>query len=306
MFMKAIRIDEPCHEKWNEMTPTDRGAFCQKCAIDVYDFSKMNLNEVKLVLKESAGQHMCGKFENKQLESLNHEFEVWKLNQPKSFQSRFVFALLLVFGLTLFSCEEEDLMQIAKLNSIELKSSLAEPDKTLADKIFWAQDAIIVNEMMQLETIEEVEQIECIKMGELAYPEDYQPEVVEQQWLGMVAGGPMIDKSYYEYLDQTIQIDSATTLPEDVVTVYNPFETKLFPNPTNGVADFSIYVNQPAQFRIEIYSITGQKINELHNGELSEGRHNFDINLSIYTTGTYLIKIWSEQQEETIKLMKVE
>jgi hypothetical protein len=303
MFMKAIRIDEPCHEKWNEMTPTDRGAFCQKCAIDVYDFSKMDLNQVKLVLKESAGQHMCGKFESKQLDSLNHEFEMWKLNQPKSFQSRFVFALLLVFGLTLFSCEEEDLAQIAKLNSIELKSSLAEPDKTLANKIFWSQDSIIVNEMMQLENIEPVE---CIKMGELAYPEDNQPEMVPQQWLGAVAGGPMIDRSYYEYLDQTIQPDSATALPQPLISVYNPFETKLFPNPTNGPSNFSIFVNEPAQFQIEVYSISGQKINELHKGELSEGRHQFDIDLSNYNTGTYLIKVWSEKQEETIKLIKVE
>lgn len=304
MSMKAIRIDEPCHEKWNEMTPTDRGAFCQKCAIDVYDFSKMNLNQIKLVLKESAGQHMCGKFESKQLDSLNHEFEVWKMNQPKSFQSRFVFALLLVFGLTLFSCEEEDLIQIAKLNSIELKSSLAEPDKAVADKLFWSQDAIIANEMILLE---KVEPLECIKMGELAYPEDYETQVVQQpQWLGMVAGGPMIQGSYYEYLEETIDSDSATTLPEEVVNVYNPFETKLFPNPTNGPANFSIYVNEPAQFQIEVYSITGQKINELHQGELIEGRHQFDIDLTNYTTGTYLIKIWSEKQEETLKLMKVD
>ncbi len=301
--MKAIRIDEPCHEKWNEMTPTDRGAFCQKCEVDVYDFSKMNLNQIKLVLKDNAGQHMCGKFENKQLESLNHEFEVWKMNQPKSFQSRFVFALLLVFGLTLFSCEEEDLVQLSKLNAIELKSSLAEPDRTLADKIFWSQDSIIAAEMLQLETLEPHE---FIKMGELAYPENYETQVIEYHSLGMVAGGPMIDGNYYEYLNETIQPDSSTTLPEPVITVYNPFETKLFPNPTNGPSNFSIYVNNPAQFKIEIYSISGQKINELHNGELSEGRHQFDIDLSNYSTGTYLIKIWSEKQEETLKLMKAD
>jgi flagellar hook assembly protein FlgD len=88
--------------------------------------------------------------------------------------------------------------------------------------------------------------------------------------------------------------------------VYNPFETKLFPNPTNGPSNFSIFVNEPAQFQIEIYSISGQKINELHKGELSEGRHQFDIDLSNYNTGTYLIKVWSEKQEETIKLIKVE
>lgn len=304
--MKAIRIDEPCNESWNEMNPTERGAFCRKCSVDVYDFSKMNLNQIKLTLKENAGQHMCGKFESRQLDILNHEFEVWKLNQPKSFQSRFVFALLLVFGLTLFSCEEEDLVQISKLNAIELKSSLTEPDTLIADQLFWSQDSIIVSEMIP--DIEPVEPVECVKMGELATYTDMDTDIDgdRQNWLGQVAGGPMIDQTYYDYLDQTIEPDSSTKLPEKVINVYNPFETKLFPNPTSDQSNFSIYVNEPAQFQIDIYSITGQKINELHKGELSEGRHQFDIDLSNYTSGTYLIKVWSDQQEETIKVMKVE
>lgn len=143
-------------------------------------------------------------------------------------------------------------------------------------------------------------------MGELAYPEDHETQVFQQEWLGMVAGGPMIQESYYNYLEETIDSDSATALPDEVTSVYNPFETKLFPNPTNGPSNFSIYVNESAQFQIEIYSISGQKISTLHKGELSEGRHPFEIDFTNYANGTYLIKVWSEKQEETLKLIKVD
>lgn len=304
--MKALRIDEPCHENWNQMNATDRGAFCQKCSIDVYDFSKMNLNQIKVVLKESAGQHICGRFDSKQLDLLNHEFEVWKLNQPKSFQSRFVFALLLVFGLTLFSCSEEDLNQIAKLNAIELKSSLSEPDKTLADKIFWAQDAIIVNEMIPLE----IENVEILRMGEMSYSIHEEDQMIENRidYLGQVAvaGGPMIDRSYMEYLIETVDTSQETTLPTPVISVYNPFETKLYPNPTADQSTVSLYINERAQFQIDVYSITGQKVQELYAGDLTEGTHQFTLDLADFKPGTYLVKVWSEKQEETLKVMKVE
>ncbi|EDM43528.1 hypothetical protein SCB49_00725 [unidentified eubacterium SCB49] len=39
---KAIKISipEPCHEDWNKMTTTERGAFCKVCTKEVIDFTK--------------------------------------------------------------------------------------------------------------------------------------------------------------------------------------------------------------------------------------------------------------------------
>lgn len=36
--MKNIWINDPCSENWNEMNPTQKGAFCQKYANEVDDF----------------------------------------------------------------------------------------------------------------------------------------------------------------------------------------------------------------------------------------------------------------------------
>lgn len=80
--MNAVRIEEPCHEKWNEMIPTQRGAFCQKCAKDVYDFSARDLNQIKEILHSNLGQQLCGRFSPIQLQELSADFDAWKRNQP--------------------------------------------------------------------------------------------------------------------------------------------------------------------------------------------------------------------------------
>ena len=36
--MKNNWINDTCSEKWYEMNPTQKGAFCQKYANEVYDF----------------------------------------------------------------------------------------------------------------------------------------------------------------------------------------------------------------------------------------------------------------------------
>jgi hypothetical protein len=303
--MSAIRIDEPCHENWNEMNSTERGAFCQKCSIDVYDFSKMNLGEIKLVLKENAGQHLCGRFEKKQMQDLNAEFASWKQNQPATFQSRFVFALLLVFGLSLFSCSEEDAKEIAILNTIELKSSLAEPDEKLADQLFFFQDGIIANTMLSDLDLVQVDEAEMYVKGEMiAAP----AEIVDypEHITGLIAGGPMISREYIHYLNETVDTTTESTLPDPVYAVYNPFETKLYPNPTSGQSRFSLYINETAQFLIEVYAINGQKINDIYSGDLTEGQHNFEIDLTNSDPGMYFVRVWSEKQQETVKVMKVE
>ncbi|MBD3639210.1 MAG: hypothetical protein HUJ25_17775, partial [Crocinitomicaceae bacterium] len=101
--MPSIEIPEPCHENWADFTPTEKGAFCGSCQIDVVDFSNKSPEEVKAILKENAGKHMCGRFRKSQLEDLNNSFFAWENQSARSFQSKFLYACLLAFGLSLFT-----------------------------------------------------------------------------------------------------------------------------------------------------------------------------------------------------------
>jgi len=61
----TINIPEPCHEGWQNMTPTQKGRFCTSCEKEVIDFS--NKRDEDLV-KELVGKtNICGRFKSSQL-----------------------------------------------------------------------------------------------------------------------------------------------------------------------------------------------------------------------------------------------
>lgn len=116
--MSSISIPEPCHENWADFTPTQKGAFCGSCQIDVVDFSNKTPDEVKAILKENTGKHMCGRFRKSQLNELNHEFYQWENQSVKTFQSKFLYACLIVFGMTLFtSCDVSEQHFLGEVNT---------------------------------------------------------------------------------------------------------------------------------------------------------------------------------------------
>ncbi|MBL7900135.1 MAG: T9SS type A sorting domain-containing protein [Crocinitomicaceae bacterium] len=300
--MKGIRIEEPCSEKWNEMTPTQRGAFCQKCTIDIFDFSEMTTHQIKQTMKAHAGEHVCGRFKPGQLESLNHEFELWTRNKKENFQSRFMFALLLVFGLTLFSCSEEDAKKLTLINTEQLNESLAENSRAYAEKIFYHQDSLIVSEMLPY-PVQEV-YLDPIEYYELSSTEEVYYEEYRKDCY--VLGGPMTTVHFEEFILETPDTNTETTLPEPIVSEYNPFETKFYPNPTNSVSTFTAYIKQSGQFSISVYGINGQLIEEIFSGELTEGMHQFDIDLTNQNSGMYFLRMWNEHQNETVKIIRTE
>ncbi|MEX1002968.1 MAG: T9SS type A sorting domain-containing protein [Crocinitomicaceae bacterium] len=114
--MKRLDIPEPCHENWADFTPTEKGAFCGSCQIDVVDFSNKSPNEVKTILQAKAGKKMCGRFRKTQLDELNDDFFAWENQSQRSFQSKFLYACLIVFGMSLFtSCHVKDHFVMGKM-----------------------------------------------------------------------------------------------------------------------------------------------------------------------------------------------
>lgn len=65
---KAIKISipEPCHEDWNQMTPTEQGKFCAQCSKDVVDFTKMS--DEAIFKTATSGNNLCGRFKASQLQ----------------------------------------------------------------------------------------------------------------------------------------------------------------------------------------------------------------------------------------------
>jgi len=63
-----LTIPEPCHHDWNEMTPNEKGRFCNSCAKTVVDFSGMTDTQLIEYFVQLKGQDVCGNIYQEQLQ----------------------------------------------------------------------------------------------------------------------------------------------------------------------------------------------------------------------------------------------
>jgi len=63
-----LHIPEPCHEKWNNMTPVEKGRFCGSCQKQVVNFANMNDEQVVAFFKRQTTGSVCGRFMQDQLD----------------------------------------------------------------------------------------------------------------------------------------------------------------------------------------------------------------------------------------------
>lgn len=61
MQKMQLSIPQPCHENWQNMTPTEQGRFCNACAKEVVDFSMMTDTEVLNYFTNRSTQNVCGR-----------------------------------------------------------------------------------------------------------------------------------------------------------------------------------------------------------------------------------------------------
>src|SRR5688572_30003127 len=64
----TISIPEPCHEKWEEFSPSTLGGFCSSCQKEVIDFTTWDEDRIKSYFKNRS-QTSCGRFYPSQLKN---------------------------------------------------------------------------------------------------------------------------------------------------------------------------------------------------------------------------------------------
>ena len=63
-----LTIPEPCHQNWEQMTPTQQGRFCNACAKEVIDFSTMTDIQVLNYFTNLTNEKVCGRALPEQLD----------------------------------------------------------------------------------------------------------------------------------------------------------------------------------------------------------------------------------------------
>lgn len=78
---KRIHLDvpEPCHENWNNMTPVEKGRFCNSCQKQVVDFTRMTDAQVAAFFRKPSTSSVCGRFMSDQL---NRDIEIPRKRIP--------------------------------------------------------------------------------------------------------------------------------------------------------------------------------------------------------------------------------
>ena len=337
--MKRVHIEDPCHENWNEMTPTERGAFCQKCAIDVYDFSNKSNTEVKSILEANAGKHMCGRFGKEQLLELNGGYNQWENQSPRVFQSKFLLACVLVFGMTLFTgCIEDEetggeiMGDVAYIENVD---SDIDPDAQDPQENCEIEMGRFVEDVVE----DSVEEEELMIQGEIEYiPEAYERDHVKGGFKYNPDLEDVIPNDPIEQIDTLIEdlirgkvmiedVTSIPTIPEDmcdedidlidsiaptkdpitpeVSIISNRLGLKVFPNPSTDHSTLIANIPSDGMYEVDLYGLSGQLLQRIFSGELSAGEIRFEIDLGSYESGTYIIVMKSRDFSEQLKVQKV-
>mgnify|MGYP002629858095 CR=1 FL=1 len=316
--MKNISIPKPCSENWNEMTPTDIGAFCQKCALEVYDFTNKSGDEIRDILTLNIGSRVCGRIEPRQLNELNTDFSAWQINNTaegsiadkETFQRAWLFTLLVVFGLTLFSCEEEEGLAVEKFQEIGQVVLTEKIDKTFTKTI-------------EVETKKgEFHLTDKAKLP-VSDPRTVQPEIHERHMLGEMVSyeeprsveeivvvvenprymtkGAMISTDHYsKYLIERNmeRIDQQAIINIEISGL-------MYPNPATNESTLKVNMPSGDKAEIELVGLNGQRIRTIYSGKLKKGESEFPIDLTGLETGVYLVIIYSAEKRVTVKFSKI-
>lgn len=73
--MNRIKINTPCNENWDHMTPEGKNKFCVSCQSIVHDFSTSSTNEIIQFLKASNGSKTCGRLTKNQIKQVNLQLQ---------------------------------------------------------------------------------------------------------------------------------------------------------------------------------------------------------------------------------------
>ena len=135
-----VQIPEPCHEDWSNMSPTEKGKFCNACTKEVIDFSAKSDEEV---IKHFTNHgNLCGRFHASQLNR--------KLIADRKKRNHWLsYAATLLLPMTLFSqqakTDEKKTAKTEQLDTLKFKtlhiSSLNRKGKVHSKK---QQDSITI------------------------------------------------------------------------------------------------------------------------------------------------------------------
>jgi hypothetical protein len=124
----GLSIPIPCHEKWDNFLPANRGGYCSSCKKEVIDFTHLTDDQIKDFFENRNGA-TCGRFRKDQL----------KIYSPNSIpEYRHKLLPLSLFGITLLLTSNQAEATEKKKPRVEITSlkRISENNKTVTTEGF--------------------------------------------------------------------------------------------------------------------------------------------------------------------------
>ena len=96
-----------------------------------------------------------------------------------------------------------------------------------------------------------------------------------------------------------LPLDNGDPLPANQLLI-------VYPNPFNPSTTIELSLEVPSWVILEIYNVKGQKVAELLDSQLAEGKHSIQWNAEDHSSGIYFlnVKIADHSQMEKVILLK--
>jgi hypothetical protein len=109
-----LRIENPCHENWSQMTPLEKGRFCDACQKKVHDFTSSSKQELIDLYQLNEG-HLCGRVKTA---FLTEQFVTYQQNKNYlHYLKTFCLAAIIGFGASLFTVKSALASNLNKLKN---------------------------------------------------------------------------------------------------------------------------------------------------------------------------------------------
>ena len=104
------------------------------------------------------------------------------------------------------------------------------------------------------------------------------------------------------------QLDNITIVIGDINMFNNPVPEKFalgnaYPNPFNPTTQLKLDIAESGYVTAKVYNVMGQVVMELANGHMDAGYHMFTWNAENVSSGMYLIRVQSDANVMTQKVM---
>jgi len=336
----AISIPKPCHEDWTKMTPDEKGVFCGSCQKSVYDFTNKSDEEIVSVFEKKGKEKVCGRFAPSQLSRPVISFG--NVSSTGSL-AKFLCALLLVFGASLFSGTnaygqtvkgEARPMKMGKISLKQMeptkeleKEPTTEPRKTRNCKrllqgeigvakmgegvyvevpqIAISGDTVIAMEEKTIETTN-ARPVKMTKEEMEALPTIENIGQIESVMMGATAVyiiEELIDPELLIAPAEEAVLVESTPIEETVILPFNR-EIKAAPVPSVGDITLSYMLEKNANVQIELFDITGKRAKVLEQqGNQYAGKYSVSHNISDLPNGIYIAKIIVDNKTASTRIV---